>query len=203
MSKDRISIQGEGQMSPHFSRAEIRRVSSGVLNDMDAKLFDVAEKLRFYSGNSSVRVTSAIRDYIPTGGAKNSAHLRGNAVDIALSASQMKELQGNLLLFFDSVVGKIGGFGVYNWGVHIDTEQDNISRFWSIKGIPLKEYWVRHWASGTDTWMVPGSTFNQPDEPQHDDPEEANEDIKEHSTTLFNILILCFTAYIGYQLIKQ
>lgn len=134
------------------------KVSSSVNNDIDETLQNKIDVIASEYGKP-FKITSGFRDpsrNSAAGGAKNSAHLRHNAVDLVLNNATKEDT-----LNFIAIASRngIGGIGVYRPGVlHIDIES---RRSWgpdhSSGSIPA---WARptieaHLASKIDTNFVP------------------------------------------------
>lgn len=103
----------------------------------------MAEKLSsIESSFGKLNVTSGYRDpdkNKSVGGAKDSAHMRANAVDVTFSGDEVKTLK---LVEIASKAG-IGGIGVYKPGsVHLDTEN---RRVW---GPDFTQNSIPKWAAG-------------------------------------------------------
>jgi len=135
---------GDNRFAPNFTDAELRSASSGSLRDIDANVLGMATTVRTLVGDTSIRVNSLIRNYIPAGGVQNSAHLRGNAIDLGMTPTQIKKFKAELPLFMDIWGGKLGGIGFYSWGVHLDTEHENATKYWQLSG-QNKDYLLRVW----------------------------------------------------------
>ena len=161
----RINIDGSGNISDNFTKSEIRNASTGTLRDISGDLPLLAELVRAYSGGRAVKVNSAIRNFVPAGGVKNSAHMRGNALDLSLDGQQLATLKYNMTKFLQSAVKEyavLGGFGIYPWGVHVDVERENITRSWADPQTPGVSFSIRHW--GEPPYLVPGASFlGEPD----------------------------------------
>jgi len=69
-----------------------------------------------------IKVTSANRDYIPKGGAKQSKHLKGEALDfVGLSTNLVNEIVTKNPKDFGDI---IGGIGIYNNHIHFDVSSE-------------------------------------------------------------------------------
>lgn len=173
MSSKRISILGDGKMSPNFSAAEVRAKSTGDLHDMDSNVFRLAELVRKYAGGTPVKINSAIRNFVPSGGVQDSAHMRGNALDIGLNPEQMRIFRANTTQFFNDADGVLGGFGTYTWGVHVDTEFAKVANIWTDGG---HNYALRYWdKSGNPVMYLVGPYY-----PDHS-TSELNSDLENSS----------------------
>lgn len=74
-----------GDLSPHFSRSEFRDRRTGQLVGPPPALVEALEHLRRTCGGTPLRIVSGYRSpstNLSVGGAKNSRHLHGDAVDI-------------------------------------------------------------------------------------------------------------------------
>lgn len=143
-------IQPGDKLSDNITGAELLRASTWDKpeSSINRALFPIFELLREITGGRSAKIHSAFRNFIPIGGSKNSAHLRGNAFDVHLDAAQIKELKDNLKSFLIDASGLgLKGFALYDWGVHIDVDdvlpvnwyygRNNESETWSVA--------IRHW----------------------------------------------------------
>lgn len=92
--------------------------------------FDVLTALQMIRDKYGVPmyVTSATRNYIPTGGSTNSAHMKGVAIDFkflqdnnTLIKKLMKEQEQKTPFFCSLVAAGLRGIGFYDTFVHIDT----------------------------------------------------------------------------------
>jgi len=71
---------------------------------------------------ASIKVTSLVRDYIPTGGATKSAHLVGKAIDMTFHKDDLTRIQ-NDIRSNPSKYKEIAGIGFYTDGhIHYDVE---------------------------------------------------------------------------------
>lgn len=119
-------IGPDDQLTPHLKGWEILKASTWdkPTSSMDPKVFGLFELVRKYSGGTSCAINSAFRNFIPVGGSKNSSHLRGKALDIALTKEQKEELKSNLIVFLNEAYSfGLKGFAVYTWGVHVDCDE--------------------------------------------------------------------------------
>jgi len=189
----RISIQGNGKLSPNLTKKEVRAASFDGAPDINALLPPLFELVRKLSGNKPAKVHSAYRDFVPPNGVADSPHLTGDAFDIHLSSLQMAELRKNAreLLEDGSRIG-LGGLGVYPWGVHIDTKQG--TNFWGTDemdgGIVL-----RHWnESGVPLFYV-GKFENSPIEYESEPAQK--------STSVLPILIILGLAFFIFKNSKK
>jgi len=169
--------------------------------------------VRKYSGGQPAKINSAFRNFIPKGGSKNSAHLRGNALDIGLNAEQKKELKANLADFLnDATAFGLKGFGVYNWGVHVDV--DDV--------LPVENYWgyipdgataarwagyIRHWGK---EWLTPlykdgetGAVYTTPIPPNEDKGHEDEAETTLSKILPFLLLAISIPLYLLYRNYQQ
>lgn len=146
-------IQPGDKLSDNITGAELLRASTWDKPEstINSALFPIFELLRQLSGGRSAKIHSAFRNFIPAGGSKNSAHLRGNAFDVHLDAEQKKELLANLRSFLVDARGLgLKGFAMYDWGVHIDVDDFlPVSWYWGKESSANDgESWtvaIRHW----------------------------------------------------------
>jgi hypothetical protein len=123
----------------------------GKLSGVQPGILEKFNQIQSQSG-TSLNVTSGFRDpahNAAVGGAQNSAHTRGNAVDVTFSGGVPETLK---LIDTASKAG-IGGIGVYRPGVlHFDTES---KRAWGpdyhLQSVPdwAKEAIQKHLGGGT------------------------------------------------------
>jgi len=154
----RTTILGEGYLSEHLTRSEVRAKSTGLLRDIDARLPQLFELVRQYSGGLPIKINSAIRNFVPDGGVKRSEHMLGNAFDLGMLANQIKILRQNSKEFIEAVAyvmdGNTFGIGIYPWGVHIDTDgQNKANKYWASPD-GGNEYLMRHWSDGVPLLFV-------------------------------------------------
>jgi hypothetical protein len=104
---------------------------------------DIASKVQQIESAFGKRLTvsSGFRDPVRNaraGGARNSAHIRGNAVDLMFSGNE----EDTVKLIETASAAGIGGIGVYRAGwVHLDTESKRVwGRDFSARSIPQ---WAR------------------------------------------------------------
>jgi len=157
MTNERVSFVGDGMLSDHLSKSEVRSKSTGTLKDINARLPLIFEIIRKYAGGTSVSINSAVRDYVPKGGVQFSEHMLGNAFDLGLSSTQMQNLIRTKSEWFpEAFAAGLRGLGVYYWGLHIDTDgQDKATHFWLISNDDNAEYLLRYWhTSGPDFGFV-------------------------------------------------
>jgi Phage tail lysozyme/Peptidase M15/D-alanyl-D-alanine carboxypeptidase len=110
--------------NPQISNSEIDggglNFRSGVDKNINKGIADKVKQIEGMFGN--LTITSGYRSpehNTNVGGAKNSAHMRGNAVDVSFGGGE----QATLKLIEAASKAGIGGIGVYRPGVvHLDTE---------------------------------------------------------------------------------
>jgi len=193
----RLGINQLGNASENLTFSEIRNAVTpkSYPGDIDARLPELFELVRQYSGGLPARVSNSVRQpgSVETG-AKDSSHHRGNAFDIALSAKQLSTLRENLQAFLnEAVFAGLGGLGIYPTHVHIDTEDQGVSSYWRLPGGNY-EWPLRHWADrGAPFWLVRSAAYSPtPDEGILVEIE------KQADVKPFNPAILVFLAVIGY-----
>ena len=106
----------------YFTRAEFRCPCGrcgGFPVEPDEKLVRTVDAIRAKLGkpitiNSGVRC-QAHNDELP-GSAKNSYHLKGMAADLHCNTETPAEMKAAA----EAVMGKTGGIGLYQWGIHVD-----------------------------------------------------------------------------------
>lgn len=195
------SIVPDSDYSDHLSGSEILSASTYGPNDkavIDTALFDLFELVRHYSGGNPARLNSAFRNFIPAGGSKNSSHLRGKAFDIGLSSGQMNTLKKNIRPFMSAATAAgLCGFGVYDWGVHIDVDNSlPIKNRYTVPNCKDCEvYKIRHW--GRSPWFI-SLTGSQPVSLSSDEKYNPGEDgqhisDKEKRTGFVFLLLVLFT----------
>lgn len=108
---------GEKYVSEHFKVKEFACHDGSPVVLIHRKLPDACETARTINGAFSP--TSSYRHpayNASIGGAKNSRHMYGDAVDIPAVKATPEELYA----LMDPYVGDQGGVGIYDWGVHVD-----------------------------------------------------------------------------------
>lgn len=148
----RIDITKDRKLAEGLTTAEIRNASFQGAKDIDSKLVSIFALLRKWAGNKPIKINSAYRNYVPKGGVKDSAHMRGNAFDLGMSADQIEKLRVTLPYWFPECWSLgLRGLGIYNTFIHIDTEADKITNDWILQD--GKSYPLRHWGK---TWLTRG-----------------------------------------------
>ena len=91
------------------------------------------------------KVNSFRRDYIPDGGAKNSWHLVGKAIDIGFTLSDLTRIKDEITTN-PKIYSNIGGIGFYNTFIHFDSGTNQAIgqfapyfRFWNNSTYVLKK----------------------------------------------------------------
>ena len=106
----------------YFTRAEFRcpcGKCGGFPVEPDEKMVLTVDAIRSKLGkpitiNSGVRC-QAHNDELP-GSAKNSNHIKGMAADLHCNTATPAEMKAAA----EAVMGKTGGIGLYQWGIHVD-----------------------------------------------------------------------------------
>ena len=106
----------------YFTRAEFRcpcGKCGGFPVEPDEKLVRTVDAIRAKLGKP-ITINSGVRcqehnDELP-GSAKNSYHLKGMAADLHCNTATPAEMKAAA----EAVMGKTGGIGRYNWGIHVD-----------------------------------------------------------------------------------
>lgn len=105
-----------GDLSPHFDTSEFRDHRNGTLVQIDARLIEVLERLRHWTGDRPLRIVSGYRSpstNAAVGGARNSQHLYGRAADVEPGRFRVGQALN---------AGATGvGYSGVGWVVHIDT----------------------------------------------------------------------------------
>ena len=106
----------------YFTRAEFRcpcGKCGGFPVEPDEKLVRTVDAIRAKLGKP-ITINSGVRcqehnDELP-GSAKNSYHLKGMAADLHCNTATPAEMKAAA----EAVIGKTGGIGLYQWGIHVD-----------------------------------------------------------------------------------
>lgn len=113
-------------LTPHLKGSEVLSACAWDKpdSDIDERLFQIFEIVRRYAGNTPIKFHSGFRNFIPPGGSKNSAHLRGKAMDLHISKAQMNLIKSRGVEFLTELFFShdLKGIAVYSWGLHIDID---------------------------------------------------------------------------------
>lgn len=110
-------------LSPHFSEHECACRCGCGFNQVSPRLLGLAEKVREILGapmivHSVCRCPARNKE---TGGAAESQHLRGRAMDFHVKGLDHEEAYKKIRSAFNSgQLTELGGLFLYDWGVHID-----------------------------------------------------------------------------------
>jgi uncharacterized protein YcbK (DUF882 family) len=113
-----------GDLAPHFSRNEFRDRRTGELVDPPCQLLVVLELLRMTCGGTPLRIVSGYRSQSTNrevGGAPDSRHLYGDAVDIPAGYATVEQAEA---------AGAVGIGEKDGWALHIDVRPSGAAR-WS------------------------------------------------------------------------
>lgn len=112
----------------YFSRSEFActcngRYCNGFPVEPDEKLVRTVNQIRKHFGkafspNSAIRCKQRNADP-DVGGASDSQHLYGKAVDISVPGVAPKDVAA----YAETLLPSTGGIGIYSWGIHVDTRQ--------------------------------------------------------------------------------
>lgn len=113
-------------LSPHFSLDECKcRCGCGLCN-VTPQLLDLAEKVRSILQTPMI-VTSVCRcreHNAKVGGSPRSKHLSGLAMDFYCKRLSPQAVYDAVVRAWENgELSELGGVGVYDWGIHIDTEK--------------------------------------------------------------------------------
>jgi uncharacterized protein YcbK (DUF882 family) len=101
------------------------------------ELAEIFEVIRKKCGSKSIKILSAFRTIEHNksiGGARNSQHIQGRALDLQPPEGYTVDIFYNLIKELSGVV-KIRGIGKYKTFVHIDTRQSDRLVVWSGSGV--------------------------------------------------------------------
>lgn len=124
--------------SVHFSEKELSCRCGCGLNNVTPKLLALAEKVRSLLKEPMI-VHCACRckkHNADVGGSPTSKHLTGQAMDFHVNGMSPAALYNTIVkAWHDGKLPLLGGIGLYNWGVHIDTmkAQDGHLRRWDYR----------------------------------------------------------------------
>ena len=115
------------KLSEHFTVDEFQCNHCGKCI-VDMRIIDLAEKVRAYLGGYAMHVHCGYRcpaHNAASGGAKNSQHMYGRALDFHINELTPWTIYTRLL---DGVrrgqLPELRGLFVYDWGIHIDCRED-------------------------------------------------------------------------------
>jgi len=139
-----ISILGEGNLSEHLTKAEVRAASHKGVKTINSLLPPLFELVREFTGSLPVSVNSAGRIRDVSGSVSDSDHKHNDALDLGLSPSRMSTLKAYVKPFLKEAIPLgLKGFGVYHWGVHIDVGKEPTNTWYAPDGTGFK---IRHWS---------------------------------------------------------
>jgi len=196
----RVSIENDNMLSEHLSAAEVRAVSPAGWHDIDAALPQIFEIVRKYSGGKPLKLTDAGRNPGDVkNSAENSAHFRGNALDIKMSKAALRQLKANLAEFMKEATGKgLYGFGVYPGHVHVDTEFENVKYYYTVPGVGY-DYALRHWSEGGPLWLIKSGNIEEiPTEGEYAVKVERSPTVQASFNPFVVIVVLFLLVYIVY-----
>ncbi len=119
------------QLTKNFSKKELQCKCGCGRCDIDLELLDALQDLRDRLG-FPLLITSGYRcaKYnAKVGGSPNSRHMTGEAVDIAINTKIMNPIKVRALLSEILKDDRLGGIGVANAFIHIDTRK--IPEIWA------------------------------------------------------------------------
>lgn len=130
-------------ITQHFSSREFDS-HDGIIYPVEWRterlrpLCRVLETLRFECGGSAIRVLSGYRSpahNAAVGGAVRSQHMEGRAADIIVAAHDPSLVHEMLYRLYVEKTIKIGGLGIYNTFVHVDTRTGDHLVQWAGKNV--------------------------------------------------------------------
>ena len=111
-------------LSPHFTDDELRCPHCGKYR-ITPGLLKLVEKVRSILGDKPMIVHSAYRcsaHNAEVGGKPNSRHTKGEAMDFHVTGMPPAQIYICLTSAWQhGELAELGGIGLYDWGVHIDT----------------------------------------------------------------------------------
>ena len=114
------------KISPNFYRHEFACKCGCGFNTVDVELLTLCETVRQINGHKPIEPNCGCRcqkHNIEVGGSQGSQHLKGRAADLPCDYPEIvyKELCKR---YPDEY-----GFGLYGWGVHVDSRSKNSARW--------------------------------------------------------------------------
>jgi len=153
--------QGSGHRS-EFALAFVKASAKKPMDDAAKVDFDTLYRLyrfvAFYAtgdADTALPVNSALRNYVPPGGSSNSAHLKGCAIDIGLTSEQREQLTGANVAEFLDRANDLRGFGVYTWGVHVDSDKSLDYKQGTWEAPTGEKFTIRYWTVGVKRTLKP------------------------------------------------
>ena len=114
-------------LSPHFSVKECSCRCGCGKNNTSPKLLMLAERIREYFGGRPMITKSVCRcekRNTEAGGAANSQHLYGRAMDFYIRDLPPELIYNQLKALQKTDFPELRGLFLYDWGVHIDVRSD-------------------------------------------------------------------------------
>lgn len=125
------ALDGKVQITSNFRVREFTCKDGSDTIFVSTELVKVLQQIRTHFGKP-VTINSAYRTAAhnrTVGGSPTSQHLYGLAADIVVQDVAPKEVAR----YAETVLGGMGGIGLYDWGVHVDVRA-NRSRWNSTSG---------------------------------------------------------------------
>lgn len=125
-----------GDLSKNFSRWEFECRGCCGLDDVKQRLIDSLQRFRDIV-QSKVVVRSGRRCFrhnMYVGGRYTSQHLYGTAADLETVKGMTPEEMARIAVTIPEF--RMGGIGVYDWGIHVDVRTDGPARWgkkWRVK----------------------------------------------------------------------
>lgn len=119
-----VSKNGDENLSENFKVKEFACQDGTDYLELDMDLIPLLQRFREYV-EAPVNINSGYRTWshnLAVGGAKNSFHRFGQAVDIGFSKNYKYLTSPEMMANFFCTL-KVRGIICYNWGVHIDTRK--------------------------------------------------------------------------------